>query len=102
MREFKSLMHYFSVPKGDYIRMVYNGISSVLKSYLWGPHFSLPTVGSTLRAAERGTFMADRDIGEMFINFMLSEEARSFCGVDVTNVRTEYEWERHIIVSWER
>ena len=32
--------------------------------------------------------MADRDIGEIFLNFMLIEEVRSFCGVDISNVRT--------------
>ena len=82
--------------------MMYNRKLSGLNSSLWAHNFALTIVGSTLRVVEMGTFMADRDIGEMFINFMLSEEARSFCGVDVTNVRTEYEWERHIIVSWER
>ena len=40
-------------------------------------------------------FMAYRDIGEMFIKFMLSEEVRSFYEVDVTNVITEQEWERY-------
>ena len=32
--------------------------------------------------------MSDQYIGEMFLNFMLSEEVRSFYGVDITNVRT--------------
>ena len=33
--------------------------------------------------------MSDQDIGEMFLEFMLSDEVRSFCGVDITNVRKE-------------
>ena len=53
----------------------------------WEPHFNLLSVGSTLWAMERGTLMSDRNIGEMFLNFMLSEEVRSLCGVDVTNMR---------------
>ena len=75
--------------------MVYNGSSSEINSSFWAPHFALPTAESTLWAVERGNFMADRDIGEMFIKFMLSEEVRSFYEVDVTNVITEQEWERY-------
>ena len=71
--------------------MVYNKTSSDLNSSLWAPHFSLTTVGSTLRAEERGTFMVDRDMGEIFLNFTLSEGVRSFCEVDITNVRAEEE-----------
>ena len=33
---------------------------------------------------------------------MLSEEVRSFFGVDIINVSTEEEWERHRIGGWER
>ena len=99
--EVKSLTHYFSVPKGEDIRMVYNRISSGLNSYIWATHFALPTVGSTIWAVKRGMIMSDRDIGEMFLNFMLSEEVRSFYGVDITNVRTEEEWEKHRSGGWE-
>ena len=42
----------------------------------------------TIRAVEKGTFMADWDIGDMLLNFMLSEEVISFCGLDVIRVRT--------------
>ena len=77
------------MPKGDYIRMVYNRTSSGLNSSLWEPHFSLPTVGFTLRTVERVNFRADYNIGEIFLNFMLSEEVKSFCGVYITNLSTE-------------
>ena len=46
--------------------------------------------------------MADRDIREMYLNFMLSEEVRSFCGMDFTNVSTEKEWEMNRSGGWER
>ena len=82
------MTYYFLVLKGEYIRMAYNGTPSGLKSSLWAPHFALPTFGLTLRAFDRGNFMADQEIGEMFLNFMLSEEVRSFCWVDITNMRT--------------
>ena len=91
MGEVKSLTHYFSVTKGEDISMVYNRTSSGINSSLWATHFYLPTVGSTLWAVERCTFMADRDIEDMFLNFKFL-----LFGVYVTNVRTEEEWERHM------
>ena len=72
MVEVESLTHYFSVTKGEDIKMAYNGKYSGINSYLWVSCFALPTIGSTLQVVERGNFMAYRDIGEMFINFMLS------------------------------
>ena len=105
MGEVKILTQYVLVPKGEDIRMIYNGTSSGLNSYLWSTNFDLPTVGSTLQAEERGNFISDRDIREMFLKLMLSEEVRSFCGVDVTNVSTEDKWERHMSgfqERWER
>ena len=77
------------MPKGEDIRMVYNSTYSGIKSYLWAPIFSLPTVVSNLRSVEMGTFMADQYIGGVFLKFMLSEEVRLLCMVDITNVRTE-------------
>ena len=44
-------------------------------------------VGSTIRDVDKATFMADWDIGDMLLNFMLSEEVIPFYGVDVINVR---------------
>ena len=95
MVEVDILTRYFSMPKVEDIRMVYNRTYSGLRSSLWEPHFALPKVGSTLQAVERGTLMADRDIGEMLLNFMLSKELRSFYGMDITNVRKEEEREKH-------
>ena len=71
--------------------MVYNGTSSGLNSSLWKPRFNLPTVGSTLWAVERVAFMEDCDIGEIFLNLILSEEVRLFCGLYITTVSTEEE-----------
>ena len=61
--EVKILMHYFPVPKGVDIRMVYNGTSSSLSPSLWAPHLYSTTVGSTLWAVGTENFMADFDIG---------------------------------------
>jgi hypothetical protein len=51
---------------------------------LWAPWFPLPTVDSLLRSVEPGTWMADNDVGEMFLNFVLHESIQALCGVDLT------------------
>ena len=102
MGEVKSLTNYFSVKNVEDIRMVYNGKYSGLNSSIWEPNFYLPTVGSTIREVERGTFMEYRDITEMFLNFILGKEFRSLCWLDITNVRTKEEWEMYRSGCWER
>ena len=102
MGEVKILTHYLAVQKGEDISMVYNGTSSGINSSLWAPHFTLPTVGTTLWEEEKATLMEYLDIEDTSLYSMLSEEVRSFCGVDVTNVRKEEEWESHRIGGWER
>ena len=102
MGEVKILTHYLAVQKGEDISMVYNGTSSGINSSLWAPHFNLPTVGTTLWEEEKATLMEYLDIEDTSLYSMLSEEVRSFCGVDVTNVRKEEEWESHRIGGWER
>ena len=68
----------------DDIRMVYNATNSGLNEAVWAPWFSLPTVESHLHAVDVDTFMADNDVGEMFLNFMLDVELRPFAGVDLS------------------
>jgi hypothetical protein len=81
-----SLTSFFAVPKGDTdILLVYNGTSLGLDAYLWAPWFALPTICALLRALELDTFMADSDIGEMFLNFMLEERCARLAGVDLTH-----------------
>ena len=58
--------------------MVYNGTSSGLNNALWDPHSDLLMVQTSLRAKEEGTYMADREIGETFLNFTLSKEVRTY------------------------
>jgi hypothetical protein len=96
-----SLTDFFCVPKGDHdIRMVYNGTSSGLNDALWVPSFPLPTVDSLLRAVHPGTWMADTDLGEMFLNFVLHSSLRELAGVDVTHFRGS--WEKQDGLCWER
>ena len=80
-----SLTAFFQVPKGDDdIRMVYDGTVSGLNDSIWVPRFALPTVNTHLRAVEEGTFMADFDVGDCFLNFPLHKDLRALCGVDLT------------------
>jgi hypothetical protein len=51
--------------------MVYDASVSGLNDIIWVPRFPLPTIRTHLRSVEEGTFMADLDIGEMFLNFIL-------------------------------
>ena len=60
--------------------MVYNGTYNGINTSIYGPHFALPMVRSTIRAVEKGTFMADWDIGYMLLNSMLSDEVIPICG----------------------
>ena len=81
----EALTTFFGVPKGEFdIRIVYDGTASGLNEALWAPWFSLPTVSSHLRVVEPGTYMADVDLGEMFLNFFLDERVRRYAGVDLT------------------
>ena len=80
--------------------MVYNGTYSGMNTSLWDPHFSLPMAVSTLHAVEKGTFLADCYIGDMLLNYILSQELIPFCGVDVMNVRKYEEWEKYISGGW--
>jgi len=67
----KSLTFCFAVPKGESdIHMVYNGTKSGLNNSLWVPWVPLATIETHLRAVLPSTFMADLDIGEMFLNFI--------------------------------
>jgi hypothetical protein len=59
--------------------------SSGLNKHLWAPGFALPTIGALLRALELDTFMADSDIGEMFLHFMLEERCARLAGVYLTH-----------------
>jgi hypothetical protein len=61
--------------------MVYNGTSSGMNAHFWAPWFALPTICALMRALELDTFMADSDIGEMFLNFMLEERCAILEGV---------------------
>ena len=62
----------FHVPKGDEdIQMVYNGTKSGLNAVLYAPWFALPTVDAMNRWVAAGSWLADNDFEDMFLNFPL-------------------------------
>ena len=56
--------------------MVYNGTYVGLNTLLCDTSFVMPTFWSNLWEVERGAYMVEREIGQMFLNFILSEEVR--------------------------
>jgi hypothetical protein len=83
-RKLSSAIMYFAVPKGkDDWRTVFHAGANGLNDSVWAPSFWLPTVDSLLRIVDDTSFMEDRDLGEMFLNFELHHNTRRFTGIDV-------------------
>lgn len=64
--------------------MVYDGTSSGFNDSIWVPSFGLPVIESVLRSTDTDTWMADIDIADQFLNFVLHEDAQPYCGVDLS------------------
>jgi hypothetical protein len=80
-----SLTSFFEVPKGeDDIRMVCNASVSGLNDSIWVPRFPLPTIQTHLQSVQEGMWMADLNVGEMFLNFILHSDLWHLSGVDLT------------------
>ena len=83
----KLLIKYFAVPKGeDDVRMVYDATANKLNECIWVPLFWLPTIDSLVRALDRESWMTDRDVGDMFLNFQLHRSVVPFTGVDLSSL----------------
>jgi hypothetical protein len=50
-----------------------------------GSPFFLQTIRTHLRAVDENTYMADVDIGEMCLNFILHKDLRALAGVDLSH-----------------
>jgi hypothetical protein len=64
---------------------VYDGPVSGLNDAMWMPRFALPTLNMHLWSVEAGTFLADIDVGEIFLNFVLHNSVRVYAGVHFTS-----------------
>ena len=63
----KSLIGYFSVPKGyQDVRMVYDGTTSGFNELVWVPKFGFTSVKKLICGTMPTSWMVDLDIGEMF------------------------------------
>jgi hypothetical protein len=81
----KSNIKFFPVPKGeDDIRIVYDATANKLNEAVWVPTFWLPAIDSLARAVGSDSWMTDKDIGDMFLNFQLHQDIKPFTGVDLT------------------
>jgi hypothetical protein len=81
----KLLIKYFAVPKGDDdIRIVYNTMANRLNKCVWAPSFWLPTIDTLVHALDENSWMTDRDLGYMFLNYQLHSLAMPFTGVDLS------------------
>jgi hypothetical protein len=81
----KSTIKWFVVPKGDdNIRLVYDARAHWLNECVWVPTFWLPTIDSLVSALDKDSWMTDRDVGDMFLNFLLHESVVPYIGVDLS------------------
>jgi hypothetical protein len=86
----ESVIDYFDVEKGDDIRVVYNGTSCGLNEALFAPSFWLPNAATASRPLMYYSWMADGDMGEMFLNFPMDQKIRSRSGIDVTQMAASH------------
>ena len=83
----KSYIKFFAVPKGeDDVRLVYDATANGLNECVWSPSFWLPTIDTLVRGLDENSWMTDRDIGDMFLNFQLHASAIPFTGVNLTSL----------------
>jgi hypothetical protein len=82
----EAMMFMFDVPKVDDIRMVYDGSKSGLNKALWAPWFSLSTIDTMLRWVTAGSWLANNDYEDMFLNFPLHAKSQKYCGTDLTQL----------------
>jgi len=82
--------------------MVFNTMKSGLNECLWAPAFSLPSPESFTDNLEKGSWMMDMDLGEMFLNFPLHEQLWPYCGIDICPFFQEDTGSSTLWVWWER
>ena len=102
----KSFIKFFAVAKGeDDVRLVYDATANKLNKCVWVPSFWLPTIDSLVRACDVDTWMTDRDIGDMFLNFQLHASVIPFTGVDLASLYNDLDevgprwavWDRNLM-----
>ena len=85
-----SLIKYFAVPKTDTdYRIVYDATANKLNDAVWAPSFWLPTIDTLVRYIDADTWMMDRDIGDMFLNFPLDKKVWPYTGLHLEDLFDE-------------
>ena len=98
----KSYIKFFAVPKGeDDICMVYDTTANKLHEAVWVPTFWLPTIDSLL-CAGLTSWMTDRDVGDMFLNYLLHGDMMLFTGTDLTSLYAGPEDQGPRMAVWDR
>jgi hypothetical protein len=71
----KSYIKYFAVPKGDDdICLVYDAMGNKLNK----------SIDLLIWAVDKGSWMTDRDVGNIFLNCQLHEDVRPFIAMDLS------------------
>ena len=79
----KIYMDVFHVDKPGDIRMIYNRTSFGLNGSVWSSSFWLSTAKTSARQLIYNYCVINKDLGEMFLNFLLPREFREVSGVDL-------------------
>jgi hypothetical protein len=80
----KSYIKYFAAPNGDDdVRMVYDAAANKLNESMWVPTVWLPMIDTLVQGVDRGSWMMDRDVGDMFLNYQLHGDVCLFTAVDL-------------------
>ena len=99
----EAMMFMFHVPKGETdIRIVYDGTKSGLNDALYAPWFALPTVDAMTRWVTAGSWLADNDYGEQFLNYPLHPDLRKYCGVDLSQLFSDDKEGKPCVGAWKR
>ena len=69
---------------------------------MWSPSFWLPTIDTLVRGLDEHSWMTDRDMGNMFLNFQLHATAIPFTGVNLTMLYDRPEDRGPRFVVWDR
>jgi hypothetical protein len=70
----------------DNIRLVYDAMANRLNECVWVPTCWLPTINMLVKALDKDSWMTDRDVGDIFLNFQLHKSVVPFTGVNLSSL----------------
>jgi hypothetical protein len=73
-----------------------------LNDCVWVPSFFLPTIDTLIRALDENSWMTDRDVGDMFLNYQLHASAVPYTGVDLSSLYESDSEEGPRWAGWDR